>query len=121
MVKRIPSGRVSTYGDITRALGMRDARKVGPRKEFSTRLAPPSRSEIQRGKWAIDPRMVGWALHANKDDEVPCHRVVDRNGRLAPNFAFDGWREQRRRLEEEGVAFVDENHVDMRKYHWHME
>lgn len=78
-------------------------------------------------------RQVGWALHANKSSEIPCHRVVNREGRLAPNFngeqegrtiAFatlrprlrgalskalatesDGEAEQRRRLEAEGVTF----------------
>lgn len=59
----------------------------------------------------VDPRMVGWALHSNKDKDVPCHRVVNKDGRLAPNFAFDGWREQKRRLEAEGVKFKDEMHV----------
>lgn len=60
----------------------------------------------------INPRMVGYALHQNKSSKVPCHRVVNREGRLAPNFAFDGPREQHRRLEVEGVKFLDEMHVD---------
>lgn len=61
------------------------------------------------------PRVVGFALHANKSSEVPCHRVVDRNGRLAPHFAFGGAVEQRLRLASEGVAFKDKNHVDWGK------
>jgi len=88
LVRRIPMGQVTTYGEVARALGMRDA------------------------------RMVGWALHANNDPKVPCHRVVNRDGRLAPNFAFDGPEEQRRRLSQERITFVDENHVDMTKYLW---
>jgi methylated-DNA-protein-cysteine methyltransferase-like protein len=84
IVKKIPPGKVTTYGEIARALGTRDARKVG------------------------------WAMHANRDPGVPCHRVVDRTGRLAPNFAFDGAEEQRRRLAEEGVTFKkDEMHVNL--------
>lgn len=77
-----------------------------------------------------DPRMVGWALHANTSPSVPCHRVVNKEGRLAPNFAgphapraqasgrraFDGWQEQKRRLVAEGVTFVDEMHVDLSKH-----
>jgi len=63
----------------------------------------------------LTPRTVGWALHANSSKDVPCHRVVDRNGRLAPNFSFDGWKEQRRRLLSEGVKFKDEMHVDLNK------
>lgn len=58
------------------------------------------------------PRVVGFALHANPDQKTPCHRVVDRNGRLAPSFAFGGAREQYLRLKSEGVRFIDEMHVD---------
>lgn len=63
----------------------------------------------------VDPRMVGWALHSNKDKNVPCHRVVNKDGRLAPNFAFDGWREQKKMLGEEGVKFIDEIHADLNR------
>ena len=86
IVKKIPKGRVTTYGQIAEILGTRDARKVG------------------------------WALHGNKDSKIPCHRVVNKDGKLAPNFAFEGPREQRRRLLEEGVKFKDEMHVDLEKY-----
>ncbi len=85
VVKRIPCGKVITYGQIAKILGTKDAREVG------------------------------WALHANKDPNVPCHRVVNKEGRLAPNFALDGWREQKRRLVSEGVSFTDETHVDLSK------
>lgn len=67
---------------------------------------------------SINPRTVGWALHGNKSSSVPCHRVVDRNGRLAQNFGFGGAEEQRRRLESEGVKFTDENHVDLNYHLW---
>lgn len=80
-VCQIPKGKVTTYGVISKVLG-------------------------------INPRMVGWALHQNRDLRVPCHRVVDRTGRLAPNFAFNGWKEQKNRLLAEGVNFKDEMHVD---------
>ena len=85
LVRKIPGGKVTTYGDIASRLG--------------------------KPKWA---RLVGWALHQNRDWETPCHRVVDRNGRLAPNFAFDGAREQKRRLESENVTFIDDSHVDLK-------
>lgn len=85
LVKKIPRGKVLTYGQIAQTLG--------------------------RPRWS---RQVGWALHQNEEGSgVPCHRVVNREGRLAPNFAFDGWKEQRRRLLEEGVEFSDEMHVDL--------
>jgi len=87
IVRKIPKGKVATYGEIARAIGTKDARKVG------------------------------FALHANTDSKTPCHRVVNRNGRLAPNFAFDGEGEQRRRLLAEGIGFVDEN-VNLKKHLW---
>ena len=88
-VRKIPRGKVSTYGSIAGMLGKR--------------------------RWS---RQVGWALHQNKDAKTPCHRVVDRNGRLAPNFAFDGAGEQRRRLEAENIKFRDKMHVDLGESLW---
>ena len=88
-VRKIPKGKVSTYGSIARMLGKR--------------------------RWS---RQVGWALHQNTDPKTPCHRVVDRNGRLAPNFAFDGAVEQRRRLEAENIKFRDKMHVDLTTSIW---
>ena len=123
VVKRIPSGKVATYGQIAEILGTKDARKIG------------------------------FALHANRDENTPCHRVVNKDGRLAPNFAFsaksdkshilggparnrtlrrirtelksregrlggDGAAEQRKRLLDEGVKFKDEMHVDLDKCLW---
>jgi len=85
-VKKIPEGKVMTYGQIASKIGTRDARRVGH------------------------------ALHANKEGSgVPCHRVVNRDGRLAPSYAFGGYREQRNRLITEGVKFIDELHVDLTK------
>jgi methylated-DNA-protein-cysteine methyltransferase-like protein len=86
VVRKIPEGKVMTYGQIARILKTKDSRRVG------------------------------WALHANKDVKVPCHRVVDRTGRVAPNYAFHGWKEQKRKLLSEGVGFKDEMHVDLSKY-----
>ena len=62
-------------------------------------------------------RQVGYALHVNPQPFViPCHRVVNRFGRLAPAFAFGGEEVQAELLRKEGVA-VDENYtVDLNKY-----
>lgn len=81
--KKIPEGSVMTYGEVAKAIGTRDARRVGQ------------------------------ALHANSNPKVPCHRVVFADGSLAPGYAFGGLAEQRKRLEREGVKFID-NKVDMR-------
>lgn len=82
IVRQIPEGRVMTYGQIASELGTCDARRVGH------------------------------ALHANNDRDCPCHRVVNKDGRVAPGYAFGGPGEQKMRLESEGVVFIDENHVD---------
>ncbi len=90
VAKGIPEGKVMTYGQIASVLGTRDARKVG------------------------------WALHGNTDLKIPCHRVVNKNGGVALNYAFSGgWREQKRRLLKEGVRFINETHVDLEKHLWH--
>ena len=77
-VKKIPKGKVMTYGQVAKAVGTRDARRVGQ------------------------------ALHANKSKNVPCHRVVFADGGLAPGYAFGGAEEQKKRLVSEGVKFVGE-------------
>ena len=49
---------------------------------------------------------------------VPCHRVVFKDGSLAPGFAFGGPGIQKEMLREEGVLFADEHHVDMEACAW---
>jgi len=62
-------------------------------------------------------RAVGMALHRNpRPGEIPCHRVVNREGRLAPGFAFGGPDIQRRMLMAEGVEVSDDGYVDLTKY-----
>ena len=85
-VKTIPVGKIMTYGQVAKILGIKDTRKIG------------------------------WALHANKSSEVPCHRVLNKEGRLAKNFAFEGEVEQQRRLEVEGIVFTKDLYVDLEKY-----
>lgn len=90
LTKQIPAGKVTTYGELARALGTRDARRVGH------------------------------ALHANPDGALtPCHRVVAKDGRLSPSYAFGGSLEQYAKLVEEGVTFIDRQHVDLAKHLWH--
>lgn len=61
-------------------------------------------------------RVVGNALHKNPAPGViPCHRVVNAKGRLAPCFAFGGAEQQQRLLEAEGVEVLD-GFVDLEKY-----
>ena len=89
-VKRIPRGKVATYGQIALLSG-------NPR-------------------WA---RVVGYALHVNPDQNtIPCHRVVTRDGRTSSAFAFGGADVQRMLLESEGVTFLPDGNVDMKKHLW---
>ncbi|MBI2268591.1 MAG: MGMT family protein [Candidatus Blackburnbacteria bacterium] len=95
VVKKIPRGKVGTYGRVAATVN-------------SLSLSP-----------RITPRMVGRALHLNPDPEsVPCHRVVNSKGRVADNFAFGGWKEQKKRLEIEGVMFKNERFVNLKEHLW---
>jgi len=88
VVKSIPEGRVATYGQVALLAG-------NPR-------------------WA---RVVGYALHVNPEPGViPCHRVVNREGKVAPGFAFGGERVQRQLLESEGIVFEMDGSIDLEKY-----
>ena len=91
MVRQIPEGRVASYGQIARMMGE-------PRKA----------------------RFVGYAMHASPGvaGGVPFHRVVFKDGRLAPGFAFGGPGAQRELLEAEGIAFLSDGRVDMERSGW---
>lgn len=59
-------------------------------------------------------RLVGRVLSmAEYYGRYPCHRVVNHAGRTAP-----GWPEQRALLEDEGVTFKPDGHVDLKKHRW---
>lgn len=67
--------------------------------------------------WPSHSRMVGRTLRYTPGAELlPCHRVVNKEGRTAP-----GWGRQRTLLEDEGVRFKPNGHVDMSKYIWEPE
>ncbi len=89
-VCRIPKGKVASYGQIARAAGR-------PRAA----------------------RAVGNALHVNPyEGEIPCHRVVNHKGRLAPSYAFGGMDEQKKKLLAEGVSVDGDGYVDIKKYRY---
>lgn len=63
-----------------------------------------------------NPRVVGNILHCNPDPpRIPCHRVVNREGRLASRFGFGGSAGQAKLLEAEGVV-VKDGKVDLEIY-----
>lgn len=89
VVRQIPYGQVATYGQIAALAGNK--------------------------RWA---RVVGYALHVNPDpDNIPCYRVVNKDGRVSDAFAFGGGNRQVELLQAEGVAFIGDC-VDMARYQW---
>ena len=67
--------------------------------------------------WPSHSRMVGRTLRYTPGaEQLPCHRVVNIAGRTAP-----GWSRQRELLEEEGITFLPNGHVDMRRHLWQPE
>ena len=90
MVRQVPCGMVATYGQIAKLVG------------------EPRRA-----------RYVGYALHVNPEPgDIPCHRIVFADGLLAEGFAFVGPEVQRALLEDEGVAFLANGHVDLQASRW---
>ncbi len=86
VVGKIPKGKVLTYKKVAEISGIRN------------------------------PRVVGFALHANKNpDEIPCHRVIKSNGFFAKGYAFGGITAQKEMLKKEGVAFLKTDLVDLSK------
>ena len=86
-VKKIPRGKVTTYGQVAEMAG-------------NKKMA----------------RAVGNALHKNPDPEkIPCYRVVNAKGELAGEFAFGGEGAQARLLQADGIAVVD-GRVDLKIY-----
>lgn len=90
VAKQIPYGRVTSYGAIARYLGS-----------------------------AGSARMVGWAMNASGSvEDVPAHRVVNRNGMLTGKHHFQGTNLMQQLLESEGVAVVDNQITDFEKHFW---
>ncbi len=88
VVAGIPEGYVMTYGQIAEIIGSpRAARIVGS----AMYNAPPARG-------------------------LPCHRVVNRYGQMAPAFVFGGAEYQRMLLEAEGVTFLPCGRIDLENH-----
>ena len=90
VARKIPYGRVTSYGAIAKYLGA-----------------------------ARSARMVGWAMNASHyDDSVPAHRVVNRLGLLTGKHHFDGTNLMQQLLESEGIIIKDAKIVDFEKVFW---
>ena len=89
VVRRVPPGRLTTYGDVAAALG-------------SPRVA----------------RHVGWALAALRDGDVPWPRVINAQGRISFKGDVVRGDTQRRRLEAEGVLFDAAERAPLKALRW---
>lgn len=90
VARRIPHGRVTSYGAIAKYLGA-----------------------------ARSARMVGWAMNAcHGRDDVPAHRVVNRVGLLSGKHHFEGTNLMQQLLENEGVKVKENKIVKFEKYFW---
>ena len=90
VVRKIPEGKVTSYGAIANFLG-----------------TPKS------------ARVVGWAMNAShNDDTIPAHRVVNRYGLLTGKHHFKGFELMRQLLESEGIMIEDDKVLDFEQKIW---
>lgn len=91
LVRKIPKGRVSSYGAIAAALGLKSG-----------------------------ARMVGWAMNSSHGQKpvVPAHRVVNRNGQLSGKNHFATPTLMKESLEKEGIRIQDDTIINFSKHFW---
>jgi methylated-DNA-protein-cysteine methyltransferase-like protein len=91
VVRKIPKGRVSTYGAIANYLGAKSS-----------------------------ARMVGWAMNASFSvkPKVPAQRVVNRNGMLTGKVHFATPTLMEDLLRKEGILVENETIIDFKKIFW---
>lgn len=90
IARKIPYGKVTTYGAIAKYLGM-----------------PKS------------ARMVGWAMNnTNNDPTIPAHRVVNKNGVLTGKHHFEGSNLMQQLLENEGIIINKNQISNFNKFFW---
>jgi methylated-DNA-protein-cysteine methyltransferase-like protein len=88
LVRACPSGRVTTYSWLAKAIG------------------------YPRGA-----RMVGWIMNETPEG-VPAHRVINSKGELSGSWAFGRPGVMRQLLEQEGIVFSADEKVDLKRYGW---
>lgn len=90
VVRRVPRGRVTTYGAVADYLALGSA------------------------------RMVGWALNKSfSTGDVPAHRVVNRRGELSGRNHFPAPGMMQELLEQEGIPIRDNKVEAFPRYFWH--
>lgn len=91
VVRKIPKGRVTSYGAIAEHLGTK-----------------------------MSARMVGWAMNAshNSFPQIPAHRVVNRNGLLTGKNHFSSPTMMQELLKNEGIEIKDDQIQNFKKVFW---
>ena len=91
IARLVPSGRVTSYGAIAKALGA-----------------------------AGSARLVGYAMNLSHtaSPKVPAHRVVNRNGLLTGKFHFSPPEIMQQQLEQEGIVVIDDKIKDFKLVFW---
>jgi len=91
IVKKVPYGKVTTYGAIASYLGTK-----------------------------ASSRMVGWAMNASHyhSDKIPAHRVVNRKGVLTGKFHFGDFNTMQQLLESEGLKIENDCIIDFKNHFW---
>lgn len=91
VVQLIPYGRVTSYGAIAGYLGSKGS-----------------------------ARMVGWAMNSSytQPENIPAHRVVNRNGLLTGKYHFGGMDVMRNLLESEGITIKNDQIINFAKHFW---
>jgi|TARA_B110000879_G_scaffold166722_1_gene215474 methylated-DNA-protein-cysteine methyltransferase-like protein len=89
VVRQIPFGRVTSYGAVARYLGA-----------------------------AKSARMVGYAMTASHNKDVPAHRVVNRKGLLTGKHHFEGTNLMQQLLESEGIQVKENQIIDFESVFW---
>ncbi len=89
LVRRIPTGRVMTYGQIAEILGE-----------------------------GYTPRTVGFVMHSADEETTPWHRVINAQGGCSTGRIVLPPDKQQRMLESEGVEFDQRGRCDLKRYRW---
>ncbi|SDG89415.1 MGMT family protein [Winogradskyella thalassocola] len=89
VAKKIPYGRVTSYGAIAKYLGA--------------------------GKSA---RIVGYAMNGSRGKDIPAHRVVNRKGLLTGKHHFEGTNLMQQLLENEGIEVVENQIQNLETIYW---
>lgn len=90
LTRSIPEGKIATYGQIAELAG---------------------KPQGSRG--------VSWILHScSTAYKLPWHRVINAQGKISFEAGTHNYRQQKKRLEKEGIVFNSSGQLDLKKYRW---